>query len=398
MVYRAFTFALLIVLTAATTNAAQYDIHRIFDGTNYRLGQYPQLDASGAVYFGATPKSNNHAATIYRGTLDSVTPLVESGGVFLGVGFQSVNGLGEIAFSASTGGDAELYRTHNGSFQQIPFPSAEFQPIETKYNRVWINDSGTVVYPGQVPEGTGAVLTIASSLSETPLVTAGPGHPFADLRIRVDSFGLPATTALNNHGDVAFWGSTSTILDGLFLVRQDGQVSVLFDNMSDEFGAASYVLDLNDHGEVVIAGFFHGGDEEVAVLAKLHDGNLTVLGDTSGDFAVDPLALWDLNNAGDIAIFIALDDGRRGIFSGPDAVANKVIAQGDPLDGSTVVNVLFHRGLNDAGQIAFWAELADGRYGIYRADPVPEPSTIVLAGLGAIALLVTLLRNRLTAC
>jgi hypothetical protein len=30
----------------------------------------------------------------------------------------------------------------------------------------------------------------------------------------------------------------------------------------------------------------------------------------------------------------------------------------------------FHQGLNDAGQVAFWASLADGTRGIFRADPV----------------------------
>ncbi|HMF11754.1 MAG TPA: PEP-CTERM sorting domain-containing protein [Gemmataceae bacterium] len=46
----------------------------------------------------------------------------------------------------------------------------------------------------------------------------------------------------------------------------------------------------------------------------------------------------------------------------------------------------FSEGLNDAGQLAFRATLADGRDVIVRADPVPvpEPSTLTLVGLAAL--------------
>jgi hypothetical protein len=63
------------------------------------------------------------------------------------------------------------------------------------------------------------------------------------------------------------------------------------------------------------------------------------------------------------------DAGGQGIFTGPDPVADKVIRTGDPLFGSTVTAVNFEHGLNDAGQIVFLAELADGTRGVFRADP-----------------------------
>ena len=82
-------------------------------------------------------------------------------------------------------------------------------------------------------------------------------------------------------------------------------------------------------------------------------------------------------------LFLArLKAGGSGIFTGPGPIADRVIAVGDPLDGSQVTGLLFNRfGLNDSGSIAFWAILADGRTGIYEAV-VPEPSSIVLLGLG----------------
>jgi len=61
-----------------------------------------------------------------------------------------------------------------------------------------------------------------------------------------------------------------------------------------------------------------------------------------------------------------------GIFTGGDPVADRVIAVGDALDGSTVSGfdpLSFASSLNNAGQIAFLVRLADGRTAVYRADP-----------------------------
>jgi hypothetical protein len=67
----------------------------------------------------------------------------------------------------------------------------------------------------------------------------------------------------------------------------------------------------------------------------------------------------------------AVDGDGFGIFTGPDPVGNKVISVGDSLFGSIVRNLGFFRdGLNNQGQIAFFASFADGTQGIYRADPI----------------------------
>jgi len=47
-----------------------------------------------------------------------------------------------------------------------------------------------------------------------------------------------------------------------------------------------------------------------------------------------------------------------------------IIAVGDALGNSAVVDLhIWSEGINDQGQVAFWASLADGTQGIYRADP-----------------------------
>ncbi len=93
--------------------------------------------------------------------------------------------------------------------------------------------------------------------------------------------------------------------------------------------------------------------------------------------------------------------GSLGIFTGSNPLTDKVIALGDPLSGSTVTNLfLSNQGLNDKNQIAFYAKLADGTTGIFRADSepsylpepnhVPEPNFIL--GLIIAVTLGTILR------
>jgi hypothetical protein len=81
-------------------------------------------------------------------------------------------------------------------------------------------------------------------------------------------------------------------------------------------------------------------------------------------------------------------------------VADRVIGVGDPLFGSTVVSLeLYRQALNDAGQLAFVAGLADGRRVVVRVDNataggiVPEPSAAVLVGVGACGLVFWSLRR-----
>ena len=101
----------------------------------------------------------------------------------------------------------------------------------------------------------------------------------------------------------------------------------------------------------------------------------TVLDSTGafGEFGRAP----GLNARGQIAFQGITNQGAPnsrliGIFTGGDPVADRVIAVGDSLDGSTVSGLdtlSFWSSLNNAGQIAFLVHLADGRTGVYRADP-----------------------------
>jgi hypothetical protein len=118
-------------------------------------------------------------------------------------------------------------------------------------------------------------------------------------------------------------------------------------------------------------------------------GPVLTIADSSGPFRFFDSSP-SINDSGSVAFLAALDAGGEGIFPGSDPVAARVIGTGDLLSGSTVTGLIFFRGgLNDAGQVAFFAFLAEDRRVIVRADPVaiPAPSALTLLGLGAIGLI-----------
>jgi hypothetical protein len=99
---------------------------------------------------------------------------------------------------------------------------------------------------------------------------------------------------------------------------------------------------------------------------------LTPIVDSTGPFFSFSSLGVAINDAGTVAFSALLWGGTFGIFTGPDPVADKVIQEGDPLFGSTVVSPpsFFREGLNNGGQIVFGAELANGTRGIFLATPV----------------------------
>ena len=75
-----------------------------------------------------------------------------------------------------------------------------------------------------------------------------------------------------------------------------------------------------------------------------------------------------INDAGMVAFWAELPAGPSGIFTGAVPSAGAVIRTGDPLFGSTVVEINLG-GLNNRGEIAFRAVLSNGRQVIGVATP-----------------------------
>jgi hypothetical protein len=109
----------------------------------------------------------------------------------------------------------------------------------------------------------------------------------------------------------------------------------------------------------------------------------TVLADASGPFSGFPFEA--AIGRSSTAFLADLDAGGRGLFTGPDAIMDKVLQAGDSLFGETVVGFpgLNRYAVNTAGQITFLARLSSGDLVVGRATPsrssvrlattIPEP-------------------------
>jgi hypothetical protein len=83
-----------------------------------------------------------------------------------------------------------------------------------------------------------------------------------------------------------------------------------------------------------------------------------------------------------------------GLYLGPDPIADKIVANGDLLFGSEVTGLEFWReGLNDSGEIAFLARVADGGSAIVVARQVPESPALIAVAVGLVGIGLARLRR-----
>ena len=84
------------------------------------------------------------------------------------------------------------------------------------------------------------------------------------------------------------------------------------------------------------------------------------------------------------AATLSFDFTATGIFSGPDAVADRIIATGDGLFGGVVRDVQLG-GLDESNRVYFSYRLQDGRAGV-ASVLVPEPASVALFAPAALLL------------
>ncbi len=212
-----------------------------------------------------------------------------------------------------------------------------------------INDSGVVAFVA-----TGSKIVTGSGGATTTIFTG----PETNL------------TSINNAGTVAFrpQGAPDTIYTG-----NGGTPTAIYSGFPIDFR-------MNNAGTVAFD--ISGG------------GVLTGNGASPATLYVAGAFYPSINDLGQVAYYYQAGAADLGSISiGLNPIAGKVIEIGDPLDGSTVTSLSFSK-INNLGQVAFGAGLANGETGLFIATPVPEPTTAALAGAALISLLLVTGRHR----
>ncbi len=155
--------------------------------------------------------------------------------------------------------------------------------------------------------------------------------------------------------------------------RSTSTLRTIADTSSGSFKTFNSYFAINNNDSVAFTATLNGGESGIFTGADPVADKVIATGDSLEGSTVTGFyfQLNNLNNLGQIAFYVRLANGEQAIYRA-DPVANKVIATGDSLEGSTVTDLSSVPRLNNNGQIAFFVKLANGEQAIYRADPVAE--------------------------
>ena len=362
------------VLSASVRPAGAQNARYTYADVGY-VGDYAQLNENGTVLV-------RRAGNIYTGPA-SQDVVVPAGHTYRNGGAINNSGLVvyEGAAGSATGPVVGIYtRGERGNI--IPPGGPQPQPIATTANYDFftfgttvpvINDNGMVVFYARAKGGSSEGLYTGPNPATDALAVRGTlANPTQFQSVNHDF------TSLNNNGVVAFLAQQQAGPWGIFTASRGTSPSTIATDVGPFSLFASPAV--NNAGRVAfygetdsgVKGIFRGPDPVADVVA--------VQSDAPGAAYFSVVGYPDIGG-GDTVVFNARRaNGAHGVYTGADPLTDRVLAIGDSLFGSTVTSASFRRGgINELGQIAVSYRLADGRSGVVIATPVPEPATVVLA-------------------
>lgn len=371
---RVFCALILLVATLVAPtglSATPYVFTEIYVAPNADSSlELPTINNAGTVVF----KEGMGTRWIKIGNGGPVSELYTTGGLFQAFGNPSINDSGLVAFVGVVSDSSSPSRIFAGDGG---LPTEVVGGSDGTHGIPWLNNAGTIAFIDSGParglytidaDGTGLTLlmsTTALALEDGQILTGQP--------------------AINDLEDVVFVTENSAMQT--LRKASAGSVQTLY-NSSGLINSFSDP-DINNNGTMSFIAGLDSGIQEIFVGAG--SGAVPVV-DTSGSFG--SFNSVGINDHDEIAYMASSIVGLgRGIFTGPDLISDQVVVLGDPLSGSTVTSLGFMgQGFNNAGQITFRAHLADGRVGIFRADPlvtsmpISEPTTLAIFAFGLISL------------
>lgn len=352
--------AALAAALAASARAETYQFTTIADsGQGLTPDRCAAINDLGQVAF--TAFTDEGVQMIIRAEEDgTLTTIADDTGRFQFFGANpSINNLGQVSFAAglAKGGEAILVSKVKSLKTVARTESADFNFFGFNTS---LNNRGEVVFTAELDEQFG--------FDEGTFVGDGKVRTIY-LASTSQFLGTDTRRSINDAGQIAFQEQLDDFTNGIFLFDGTGFVTIVDENSPlVEFASDPQ---LNNAGVVVFRAFLDNG--EMAIVTG-SGGPLTVVADTSGPFSdFGFFSGPSINDSGALAFNATLDTGESGIFTGPDPVADRVIGTGDSLAGSTVTSTLVcSEGLSSAGQIAFTAQLEDGRSVVAVATPDPR--------------------------
>jgi hypothetical protein len=345
------------LLAPVTVHAEEYTFTRIAQN-NAGFGSPAAINDAGWVTVGTDLGDGSPVVVVGKG--GPLITVADTSGAFRFFGFSSIDGNGRVSYFAFTKDDhSGIFVGHNGV-------------------RTLLDDSGPILGFGGDPQSSGAgpFMTIHAFLKDGGQAIYLSRNGAAATRV-VDTSqtfsGFDIDPRVNALGQVVFQGDLRAGGSGIFVADGAGVVTPVADD-SGAFKAFAGLPSINDRGDVAFGAvlktgpnpFFNDG------IFVARGGRIQTLVDASGPFQIGlSFGHPTMNDQGQVAFLASLKSGGFGLFVGPDPVADRVIALDDPLDGSTVTGLTVFGGyFNNSGQLAFTANLADGRTAVYRADPV----------------------------
>ncbi|MBE9192693.1 hypothetical protein IQ230_20530 [Gloeocapsopsis crepidinum LEGE 06123] len=258
-----------------------------------------------------------------------------------------------------------VFTENNGKLTTVVDSNREFG----YFSHAKLNNQGAIVFnalldtteAGIFVNQNGKTTTIASS--RDPFSNFNAGFRTVGTDGPASAFSVPS---INDAGTVAFHATLDTGATGIFLGRGKGTVKVA--DSTGRFRSFSSPA-INNNGTVAFLAQLNNGKH--GIFKKRRDQEIETYIDDSGSFSFFQ-SIPALNDQGQIAFLAYLHaGGGSGIYTGKNPVTNKVIAVGDPLANSKVVDLVIDgRGLNNTGQVTFEALLENGQTAVFRADPV----------------------------
>ncbi|MBW4506883.1 MAG: hypothetical protein KME64_10270 [Scytonematopsis contorta HA4267-MV1] len=356
----------LSLATVAKAQAAAFTFTQIADNTtNFSNFGLPVLNNSGSVAFRGVLKTGESG--IFKSNSSNINTIATTNQEFSSFSNPSINDLGTVAYSADLSDNSSRVLTSNGSVTSTIATGFPIRQGSFSLGEPSINNFGTVAFSrvGFNNGFEGFIDTVASDGKTSSIKYFSSG-----------TSPVSATVSINDAGSIAYLEQDISGRRNRISLINNNEIKSIAGGVNRTAG-----FSLNNQGTVAY-GFV---DPTSARLGKSDGVTNTIIAERLSSSSSNRVGTIvpglgvnvSINDLGTIAL-TGTRDSRSGIYLGKDEPSNLVIGLGDSLFGSTISSLSFSRdGLNNSGQLAFFADFTDGKRGIFLANPVASPPKAV---------------------